>query len=40
MDFSIRENLLLGVERQYSDEELYIELRRYKLDEKIKKLRL
>ena len=40
MDFSIRENLLLWVEKNYSDEELYSQLKRYRLDNKIKKLRL
>lgn len=40
IDFSIRENLLLGVEKNYSDEELYAELKRYNLDKKIQKLRL
>lgn len=40
IDFSIRENLLLWVTKQYSDEAIYTYLKKFNLDTKIQKLRL
>ncbi|MCP4523067.1 MAG: ABC transporter ATP-binding protein [Candidatus Gracilibacteria bacterium] len=38
-DFSVKENILLGVKKQVSDEEIYILLAKFGLDKKVKKLR-
>lgn len=40
LTFTIRENILLGVEKSYSDDEIYVYLKKFHLDTKIRKLRL